>query len=81
MYANSINQFIGVTYEKLFGKTCDNHYSIFTNFPAAKESCSRDSHCTGVMDIGCDGDILALCLSNQFINQLNSCVYEKIGKL
>ena len=85
MYANSINQFIDVTYKKLIERQCRDPYgSIHFALDDVKESCTSDSRCkavASVMDWGCEEGYYQLCFTNQFTNQSNACVYEKIGKL
>ena len=87
MYANSINQFIGVTYKKLLGRQCRHHNGYFETLAAAKEACTRSGTrpiigcfaVASIRDFGCDAGSYQLCFTTELINQSNACVYEKIG--
>ena len=58
-------------------------YGIFNNFIEAKEICSNDEQCKGVLDWGCDGiSSFNLCyIGNRYESEtsFDSCIYDKQG--
>ena len=84
MHANSIDQFLGVEYRKLDQRSCYLSYGIRpgATLAAAKEICTYDRRCIGVLDLGCDGGIFHLCDAAypDYFRTPFDCVYDKEGK-
>lgn len=72
----------GASFTQKYKTSCGkSKYKKFSSLQEAQTECGKDSECSGVYDVHCDGKYWYLCPYRSTYSSTASCTYMKEGKV